>query len=285
MSGELLWFLVALVGAGLFAGFIGGLFGVGGGVVVVPALYAAFGALGVDEGVRLHVAVGTSLSTIIATSWRSLATHAKAAAVDFAVLKTWTPWIAAGAVVGSGLAGLAPTRVLIVVFGAGLLLVAGQMGLASPNWRAFSDLPRGMWRAITAGGIGVLSALMGIGGGAFGTTMMTVSGRPIHQAVATASGFGAAIALPATCAYALVGWGRAGLPPLSLGFVSAPGFLVFAALTAVTAPIGARLAHRLPQQTLKRAFAAFLAIVALNMLREGVFSAPPVPPSALVASP
>jgi uncharacterized protein len=98
--------------------------------------------------------------------------------------------------------------------------------------------------------------------------VMTLSGRPIHQAVATASGFGASIALPAALGYMIAGWGREGLPPWSLGFVSLPGFIVLAALTAITAPMGARLAHRLPQQHLKRAFAIFLALVALNMLRE-----------------
>jgi uncharacterized membrane protein YfcA len=140
--------------------------------------------------------------------------------------------------------------------------------LASPNWRAFGDLPRGVWRALTAGGLGLLSSLMGIGGGAIGVAVMTLCGRPIHRAVATASGFGAAIALPATLGYIITGWGREGLPPFSLGFVSAPGFLALAALTALTAPIGARLAHRLPQRTLKRAFALLLALMALNMLRE-----------------
>ncbi len=268
MSPEIVWFLAGLIAAGLFAGFVGGLFGIGGGAIVVPALYLIFTALGVDEAVRMHVAVGTSLSTIIATSWRSLTTHRQAGAVDFDVLKKWGPWIMAGAVAGAMLAGLASTEALLLVFGFGLLLIALQMGLGAQNWRLFSDLPRAGWRAITAGGIGLFSALMGIGGGAFGVTVLTLSGRPIHQAVATASGFGAAIALPAALGYVIVGWGREGLPPWSFGFVSLPGFVVLAALTAITAPIGARLAHRLPQQALKRAFAVFLALIALNMLRE-----------------
>jgi uncharacterized membrane protein YfcA len=141
------------------------------------------------------------------------------------------------------------------------------MGFANPNWRVFAELPRGIWRALIAGGLGLLSAMMGIGGGAIGVTVMTLCGRPIHQAVATASGFGAAIAIPAALGYAVVGWGRAGLPPLSLGFVNVPGFVFLALLTTITAPVGARLAHRLPQLTLKRAFAVVLAVLALNMLR------------------
>jgi uncharacterized protein len=268
MSPEIVWFVIGLVGAGLFAGFVGGLFGIGGGAVVVPALYVLFTALGVDESVRMHVAVGTSLSTIIATSWRSLTAHRQAGAVDFDVLKRWGPWIMIGAIAGAAIAGAASTEALLLVFGFGLLLIAAQMGFGSANWRLFRDLPHGIWRAVIAGGIGLFSALMGIGGGAFGVTVLTLSGRPIHQAVATASGFGAAIALPAALGYVIAGWGREGLPPWSLGFVSLPGFLVLAALTAITAPIGARLAHRLPQLSLKRAFAVFLALVAINMLRE-----------------
>ncbi len=268
MTTEIAWFALALVSAGLAAGFVGGLFGIGGGVVVVPALYLVFSALGVDEAVRMHVAIGTSLSTIVSTSWRSLSTHMKAGAVDVAVLKSWGPWITLGALLGAGVAGLVNTETLMVVFGAGLLLIAAQMGLGNPNWRMWSDLPTGGLRALIAGSIGALSAMMGIGGGAFGVTVMTICGRPIHKAVATASGFGAAIALPAALGYVIAGWGRAGLPPYSLGFVSVPGFVVLALLTALTAPIGARLAHRLPQLTLKRAFAVLLALVALNMLRE-----------------
>lgn len=261
-------FIAALAGAGLLAGFVGGLFGIGGGVVIVPALYYVFTALGVDEAVRMHVAVGTALSTIISTSWRSLAAHTKAGAVDYAVLKSWGPWITVGALIGAALAGLANTQVLLIVFGGGLFLIALQMAFGNPHWRIAQDLPTGAPRAAIAGAIGALSAMMGIGGGAFGVTLMTLCGRAIHQAVATASGFGAAIALPAALGYVLTGWGATGLPPWSLGYVNLPGFVLLALLTALTAPIGARLAHRLPQQTLKRAFAVLLGLVALNMLRQ-----------------
>jgi uncharacterized membrane protein YfcA len=270
MNPELLWFAAALVVAGLAAGFVGGLFGIGGGIIIVPSLYFVFTALGVDEAVRMHVAVGTSLSTIIATSWRSLAAHTKAGAVDFDILKTWTPWISIGALLGAVGAGVADTEALLLIFGGGLLLIAAQMGLANPDWRMFAELPRGIVRALIAGSLGLLSALMGIGGGAIGVTVMTLCGRPIHQAVATASGFGAAIAIPAAIGYAIVGWGRDGLPPWSLGFVNIAGFVFLALLTMLTAPIGARMAHRLAQLTLKRAFAIVLAVLAINMLREAL---------------
>ncbi|MGD9815977.1 MAG: sulfite exporter TauE/SafE family protein [Hyphomonadaceae bacterium] len=270
MTNELAVFALWLAGAGLAAGFLGGLFGIGGGVVIVPALYAVFTALGVDESVRMHAAVGTSLSTILSTSWRSLAAHTKAGAVDVDVLRAWAPWISGGALLGAAVAGVAGNEVLLIVFGGGLLLVAAQMGLADPAWRIAPALPRGRLRALIASAIGALSAMMGIGGGAFGVTVMTLCGTPIHRAVATASGFGAAIALPAALGYVIAGWGREGLPPWSLGFVSLPGFVLLAALTAVTAPLGARLAHRLPQRTLKRAFAALLALIAFGLLREAI---------------
>ncbi|MEQ1489872.1 MAG: sulfite exporter TauE/SafE family protein [Terricaulis sp.] len=268
MNPELLWFAAGLIVAGLAAGFVGGLFGIGGGIVIVPALYFVFTALGIDEAVRMHVAVGTSLSTIIATSWRSLSAHTKAGAVDFTVLRSWTPWISLGAALGAAAAGFANTEALLLIFGGGLLLIAAQMALANPNWRLVAELPSGIARALIAGALGLLSAMMGIGGGAIGVTVMTLCGRPIHQAVATASGFGAAIAIPAAIGYAIVGWGRVGLPPWSVGFVNLPGFVFLALLTTITAPLGARLAHRLPQLALKRAFALVLAILAVNMLRQ-----------------
>lgn len=274
MSVEIVAFVCGLIGAGLFAGFVGGLFGVGGGIVIVPALYLVFGALGVPDEVRMHLAIGTSLSTIIATSWRSLSAHAKASVVDHEILRLWTPWIACGAAAGAATASIVNATVLLFVFGVGLLIVAAQFALASPSWRAFPEMPRGKWRAAAGVAIGGLSALMGIGGGAFGATLMTLSGRAIHQAVATASGFGAAIAIPAAVGYVVLGWDRAGLPPGSLGFVSLPGFAVLASLTAITAPVGARLAHRLPQRVLKLAFALFLAVVAANMIREALVARP-----------
>lgn len=270
MPADLSLFLLALAGAGLFAGLIGGLFGVGGGIVIVPALYHVMGVLGVDDAVRSHVAVATSLSTIVATSWRSLSTHAKAGAVDFAVLKSWSPWIALGAVIGAIVAGAVDGTVLLVVFGAGLLLIAANMAFGRDSWRIASDLPMGAGRAGIAGGIGVLSAMMGIGGGAFGVTVMTLYGRPIHQAVATASGFGAAIAVPAAFANIATGWSAEGLPPYSLGYVNLPGFVILALLTSITAPVGARLAHRLDRVRLKKLFAIFLAVTAANILWEAL---------------
>lgn len=270
MSTEIIIFLVALAGAGLFAGLIGGLFGVGGGIVLVPALFHVLAAFGIEESVRTHVAVATSLSTILATSWRSLSTHLKSGAVDVDILKTWLPWIAFGAVLGALVAGAVNGQVLLFVFGFGLLAISANMAFTKDSWRIAPDMPKGATRGVVATTIGALSAMMGIGGGAFGVTVMTLCGRPIHQAVATASGFGAAIALPAALINVGTGWNTEGLPPFSAGYVNLPGFVILGLLTSITAPYGARLAHRLNRARLKQFFAVFLALTAANLLWEAV---------------
>jgi uncharacterized protein len=264
------WMLIgALVPAGLFAGLIAGLFGIGGGVVIVPVLHALLTALGYGE-TALHVAVATSLSTIIATSFSSLHAHRKKGAVDEAVLGAWIPWVALGAVGGAGLAGWLSATALEIVFGVLGLLVAAQFLFARDHWRLAQAMPQGPARAGIGIGLGGASALMGIGGGAFGATLMTLCGRPIHQAVATASGFGAAIGIPAAIALIAAGWSVPGRPPFSLGYVNAPAFLAIGALTVAMAPVGARLAHRLDRVLLKRLFGAMFAIIAVRMLWAGL---------------
>ena len=255
---ELLMMLAALAGAGAVAGVIGGLFGVGGGTVLVPALFYAFSVLGVGGEHNLHVAIGTSLLTIIATSVRSLATHRKHGAVDEVVLKTWTPWVALGGLVGAFIAGGSPMSALAIVYGVCLIAIAAQMGLLPEHITLRKDLPTGWGRRTIASTIGALSAMMGIGGGSFGGLTLTLCGRPIHQAVATSSGFGLAIGAAASFGYLVFGWGAGGVPPLTLGYVNIPAAIIMGLLTGWTAPYGARLAHRLDRKMLRRAFALYL---------------------------
>lgn len=271
MGMDFLLYVVLLAGAGLVAGLMAGLFGIGGGVVIVPALYALLSALGYGA-TALHVAVATSLSTIIATSFSSLRAHARKGAVDFAVLRAWTPWIGLGAAFGSFVAGALSTIGLQVVFGVLGLLVAAHFIFSTQSWRLADDLPIGPPRALIGAAIGAASAVMGIGGGAFGATLMTLCSRPIHQAVATASGFGAAIGIPAALGLIVTGWSVDGRPPWSLGYVNAPGFILVGALTTLMAPVGARLAHQLPKTALKRLFGVAFLLIALNMLREALAS-------------
>jgi uncharacterized protein len=262
--------LAAVLASGLFAGLIAGLFGVGGGTVVVPALFYVFAVLELGGESNLHVAVGSSLAVIIATSVRSLAAHRSHGAVDEDVLKTWTPWVSLGALVGAALAGLASKPALSLVYGAGATLVALQMGLGREGWHIAPDLPTGWLRRVLGTAIGAMSSMMGVGGGSFGSMLMTLYGRPIHQAVATASGFGVAIGLPAALGFILFGWNAPGRPPLSLGYVNIPAALLMATVTTATAPFGARLAHRLDRRTLRRLFAAFLVLTAISIVYKAL---------------
>jgi len=263
---EILLLLAAVLAAGLAGGLIAGLFGVGGGTVIVPALFYAFSVLGLGGESNLHVAIGTSLMTIVATSWRSLGAHRAHGAVDEQVLKTWTPWVGFGALVGAGIAGLTSMEGLAVVYGVCLALVAAQMGLLPERVTIAKDLPTGWGRRVVGTGIGGLSAMMGVGGGSFGGMLLTLCGRPIHQAVATASGFGIAIGAAATVGFAVFGWDAPGRPPLSLGYVNVPAAVLMGLLTTLVAPYGARLAHRLDKRVLRKAFAAYLLLTALSVV-------------------
>jgi uncharacterized protein len=262
--------VAAMAGAGVFAGLIAGLFGVGGGTVLVPALFYAFGVFGLGGDANLHVALGTSLSTIITTSLRSVAAHRKHGSVDEAVLTGFIPWIALGALIGAGLAGTADKATLGLVYGVFAVLLAAYMGLGKESWTVMRNVPTGGLRGVIGAALGAVSALMGIGGGAFGSAIMTLAGRPIHQAVATASGFGVAIAIPATLGFIIAGWNVEGRPPLSLGYINVPGFIVLALITGWVAPYGAMLAHRLDKTVLRRSFGAYLATTAIMVVLKAV---------------
>jgi uncharacterized protein len=262
--------IAVMAGAGVFAGLIAGLFGVGGGTVLVPALFYAFGVFGLGGEANLHVAIGTSLSTIITTSLRSLTAHRQHGRVDEDVLRGFIPWIAFGALVGAMLAGIADKAILGVIYGVFAIMLAAYMGLGWESWTIMRDVPTGGLRAIVGSALGTISALMGIGGGAFGSAVMTLAGRPIHQAVATASGFGVAIAMPATLGFVIAGWSVEGRPPLSLGYINVPGFIVLALITGAVAPYGARLAHRLDKVVLRRSFGAYLAFTAVMVVVKAI---------------
>lgn len=259
--------LLALAAAGMAAGLAAGLFGIGGGAVIVPVLFFLFDGMGYGE-TAMHVAVSTSLATIILTSARSVAAHHGHGAVDWQIIRTWTPWIMIGAIGGMALSGLLSNQALLGIFGSLAFLLAAQLFFGRPTWRMAEDMPTGVVRAGLGSSVGVLSALMGIGGGTFGVSLMTLCGRPIHRAVATAAGWGVAIGLPGAIMAIIVGWGREGLPPLSLGHVNLPAFALIATFTVTMAPLGAKLAHKLNAERLRRMFAILLAVVAARMLLQ-----------------
>ncbi|MDM8352060.1 sulfite exporter TauE/SafE family protein, partial [Brevundimonas diminuta] len=181
-----------------------------------------------------------------------------------------TPWVAFGGLVGAAVAGFTSMEGLAIVYGVCLLLIAAQMGLLPERFTLRKDLPTGWGRRGVGTGIGLLSAMMGVGGGSFGGMTMTLCGRPIHQAVATASGFGLAIGSAAALGFAVFGWDAPGRPPLSLGYVNVPAAVIMGLLTALTAPHGARLAHRLERKMLRRAFAVYLLLTALSVVLKAL---------------
>jgi uncharacterized membrane protein YfcA len=263
---EIALYAASLLATGVAAGFIAGLLGVGGGIVIVPVLYFVLGALGVDEEVKMHVAVGTSLSTIVFTSFSSLRAHSRKGAVDFELLRSWAPGIVAGVIIGSFLASVFSGDVLTAIFGTIALIVAIYMAFSKPEWRVFSGLPTGILKHAVAAVIGTVSALMGIGGGTLSVPTLTLCGYPIHRAVGTAAAIGFAIGVPGTIGFIIAGWGREGLPPLSLGYVSLLGLILILPTSILLAPWGARAAHALPVRGLRIAFAAFLALTSARML-------------------
>ncbi len=263
--------LLALGAAGAVAGLAAGLFGIGGGAIIVPVLYFLLSGMGYENS-AMHVAVSTSLATIILTSGRSVMAHNKHGAVDWSVIKGWGPWIVLGSLLGMSLSGVLSKNALLGIFGSIGMILAAQLFFGRPSWKLAEDLPRGLPRAGLGGAVGGLSALMGIGGGTFGVSLMTLCGRPIHQAVATASGWGIMIGVPAAIAAVFVGWGRTDLPPFSLGHVNLAAFVMISIFTVTMAPVGAKLAHKLDAVRLRKMFGVLLAVVAVRMLYKALTS-------------
>jgi uncharacterized membrane protein YfcA len=259
--------IAAVVAASVAGGVIAGLLGVGGGIVLVPALDLALGAAGVDRAVSLHIAVATSMATIIPTAISSSRSHAKRNAVDFAIVKRWTLPIVVGALLGAVAASHVDSRTLAAIFGVVCLLAALKMLLPLDNVVLRPSLPGGVTGAVIPALIGGLSAMMGIGGGTMSVPTMTLCGEPVHKAVGTAALLGLWIASPATLGY-LLAQPPAGevLPPFTVGYVSLIGLALVAPITWLVAPFGARLAHAMDRRKLSAAFGVFLMIVALRML-------------------
>lgn len=267
-TGTLVSMVLLLAAIGGVAGVLAGLLGVGGGIVLVPAFFYAFGAMGYEGPHLMQVCLATSLATIIVTSIKSVRTHSKRGAVDWSILRGWAPWIVAGALLGMLAASGLRSVVLQAVFGVIGLTIGLYLAFGKPEWRLGETMPRGVPRAATGGTIGFLSVLMGIGGGSFGVPLMTLFGVPIHRAVATASGFGLLIALPSVIGFLFVP--VEGAPPWTLGAVNLPAFALVVAMTTITTPWGVKLAHAMDPKPLRRVFAIFIIVMALNMLRKAL---------------
>jgi uncharacterized membrane protein YfcA len=274
LSGVLLHWVVpfaALVAAGLVAGFAAGIFGIGGGFIVVPALLIVLPLFGGDKSQLAHVAIGTSAATIIITSIRSLSSHAKRDAVEFPILWSWAPWLVVGDAAGVMLAGRIDGHILTLVFAIGVGLMSLLFLLPRLAEHKLSDtMPRMAPRMAIAGGLGTFSSLLGIGGGTIAIMVMTLCGRSIHKAIATASGIGALIAIPSAIGFILIGLGQTGLPWGSLGYVNLPAAAVITSMSILTAPLGVAAAHSLPAAPLRRAFGLYLIFIAAVMMRNAL---------------
>ena len=266
LSIDFLIIAAALLAAGALTGVLAGLFGVGGGALIVPVLFELFGVLDVADDARMPLAVGTSLAIIIPTSIRSWLSHRSRGAVDDTLLRAWAVPILLGVVAGAMIVRYAPAVVfqLVFVFVSGVNAVKLISG--TKLWDLADDLPSGPALRAYGGLIGFLASLMGIGGGQIANIIMSLHGRPIHQAVATSAGIGVLISVPGAIGYMLAGWGQPGLPPDAIGFVSVIGVCLFVPTTILTANLGVRLAHGLSARSLEIAFGTFLAAVCMRFV-------------------
>lgn len=259
---DLLPFIGALLIAGGIAGVLAGLFGIGGGAVLVPIFYQMLGVLEIDEAIRMHLSVGTSLAIIVPTSLRSFTGHNAKGAVDMELLKSFSLAVPVGVILATLLVAGASSSVLRTIFAVCSFVIALRLLFGREDWRLAGDIPKGLGKYISGSLIGFFSTFMGIGGGVFNNTFMTLFGRPIHQAVATSAGVGVIISIPGMIGYIWAGWGAEHLPPFSIGFVNVLMVLMIIPITLLVAPIGVQLAHALSKRKLEIGFGIFLIVVA-----------------------
>lgn len=267
---ELGTFALGLVIAGVVGGLVAGTLGVGGGIVIVPVLYHVLALMGVDPDVRMHIAVGTSLATIIPTSLSSARSHDAKGAVDWDILRRWLVPLLVGVLIGSALAGWARGQALALFFALVALPVAVHLAFFSDAKRISDHLPTGVIGLLLPASISGASTMMGIGGGTVGVPAMTLFGVPIHRAVGTASAFGTIISIPGTIGAIIAGWNAAHLPPYSIGYVNLLGFILIAPASYFVAPYGAQIAHMTDVKRLRMLFAFFIAITAARMLYDAL---------------
>jgi len=257
--------LIFLLGMGALAGLMAGLLGIGGGIIIVPVLALVFEGQGIDPDVLMHVAIGTSLGTIVVTSLSSIRAHQRRGAIDWTVFRSITPGIVVGALAGSVIAEQLSGHSLKLAFALFMLLVAAQMARGNVA-RPHRHLP-GAPGLLAAGGIiGTVSSVMGVGGGSMSVPFLTWCNVPVRQAVATSAAIGLPIALGGALGFVVNGWDAAARPPWSLGYINLPAFLGIVVASTLFAPLGARIAHTIPPATLKRVFAVFLAVLGIKLL-------------------
>jgi uncharacterized membrane protein YfcA len=264
---ELLWLALAVVIAGVITGLLAGLFGIGGGAVIVPVLYDVFRLLGVPEEVRMQLCVGTSIAIIVPTTIRSYLAHREKGLVVPQVIRLWAVPAVLGVICGAIIAAFAPAAVFKIAFIVIAAFIAIKFLFAGDRWNLGDELPGTALMSVYGFGIGLAGSLMGVSGGSLSNIVLTLYGKPIHNAVATSAGLGVPITIVGALGYIAAGLPHeALLPPLSLGFVSLIGLAVMAPLSSLTAPYGARLAHKMSRRTLEVTFASYLLLISLRFV-------------------
>ena len=256
------------LGAGLVIGLLAGLFGVGGGAISVPIFFETFRILDYPEEVAMPLAVGTSLAMILPTAILSARTHARRGTVDWALLRTWALPIFVGVAAGSFIARFAAPYVFQIVFMAVALTVATKLLSGNARWKLRDTMPGRVGTSLYGALVGLVSALMGIGGGAISTMILTLNGKPIIEAVSTSAAVGVLIAAPGTVGYILAGWGQPGLPSNAVGYISLAALVLTLPTALLTTRLGVRLAHSVSSKLLSRLFGIFLLGVAIRFLFE-----------------
>jgi uncharacterized membrane protein YfcA len=265
--GELAWLAAAILAAGVVTGILAGLFGIGGGAIIVPVLYEVFRILGVTEGVRMQLCIGTSLAIIVPTSMRSYLAHREMDSGIRDVVRRWAWPAIAGVAVGSVLAAVAPSAVFKIVFIVVVSLIAIRLLFGRDSWRIADELPGRLAMACYGFVVGLCSSLMGVSGGSLSNLVLMLYGRPIHNAVAISAGLGVPISLAGTAGYVLAGIKyQELLPAFSIGFVSLIGVLLMAPVSSFMASYGARLAHALSKRRLEVALSIFLLLAAARFI-------------------
>jgi uncharacterized membrane protein YfcA len=264
---ELLVLGGAIIAGGVVAGLLAGVFGVGGGVIVVPVLYEIFRIFGVPDAVLMQLCIGTSLAIMIPTNIRSYRAHRATGAVLTDVVRQWTPALLVGIAIGSVIASVAPSPVFKIAFVVGAAIIAGKLLFSFESWRLGDDLPKHPLARLYGLAVGLMASLTGVSGGSVCTIVLTLYGKPIHQAVATSAGIVVPIALAGTLGYMAAGLPhQAQVPPLSIGYVSLIGFALMAPISSFTASYGAKIAHGLSRRTLEVAFGLFMLAASLRFL-------------------
>lgn len=265
--GEIAWLVLLILIGGVVTGILAGLFGIGGGGVIVPVLYEVFGVIHVPDALRMQLCIGTSLAIIVPTTVRSYLGHKMRGAVIPQVVRVWTVPAIIGVLIGSVTASFAPGAVFKIAFVVFTAFISTKMLFAGDRWNVGSELPGRPLMAVYGLITGLFSSLVGVSGGAVSNAVLTMYGQPMQRAVATSAGIGVPITIVGAVGYAVAGWPHIHeLPPLSLGFVSVIGFVLMAPVSSYTTAYGVRLAHWLPRRKLEIGFGLFLMVVSLRFL-------------------